>query len=493
MPPKSPSLLSRALLAIALMIGFYALAAGLAAGLLFLPLAGWRGVGLVHPGPAVGCILTALAVVKAAFPRRLRDQAAGVPLREADQPELFAVIREVATAAGHPMPDEICLIASVDAFVTQRGGWMGFGSQRVLAIGICLLQTAGVDELRGVLAHEFGHFTGGDTRLLPWIHETRAALGRSIEELEQQKSALRYPFRWYARLFRRLTLAVSRAQELAADRLAAGVVGTEAVVAGLLSLTGASKLFPVYFEQVVAPVISARRRPPLAKGLAQFMASAPMRPVALQIEERALATNEVDRDDSHPPLPERIAAALELGAPPRFPRVDRPAIELLSDRDSLEAHVLAWAFGRPKISSFRPIEWSEAGEEVIVPRWREEFARWNARPQRPFTGITLGQLPDRVESAWRIGKACASRYVDPQGYLGLGLFGLAVAAGLSLHRAGFKAASLPGAPVVFERAGHRFAIEVDVSLLFSRRLAADEWRARCSEAGVLDLPLDPAS
>ena len=29
-----------------------------------------------------------------------------------------------------------------------------------------------------MLAHEFGHFYGGDTKLGPWIYKTRAAIGQ---------------------------------------------------------------------------------------------------------------------------------------------------------------------------------------------------------------------------------------------------------------------------------------------------------------------------
>lgn len=52
---------------------------------------------------------------------------------------------------------------------------MGVGSKRVMGLGLPLLNALTVSELRAVLAHEFGHFVGGDTSLGKWIHKTRSA------------------------------------------------------------------------------------------------------------------------------------------------------------------------------------------------------------------------------------------------------------------------------------------------------------------------------
>jgi heat shock protein HtpX len=106
------------------------------------------------------------------------------------------VIREVARAAGQPMSSEVYLVPERNAFVTQRGGIMGFFSRRVFGLGLPLLRTLDADQMRAVLAHEFGHFHGGDTKLGLWIYKTRSAIGRTLHALEQRGSALSLPFRW---------------------------------------------------------------------------------------------------------------------------------------------------------------------------------------------------------------------------------------------------------------------------------------------------------
>ena len=75
-----------------------------------------------------------------------------------------------------PMPREVYLIGDVNAFVADRGGFMGFGSRRVMGLGLPLLSILSVSQFRAVLAHEFAHYYGGDTSLGPWVYKTQTAI-----------------------------------------------------------------------------------------------------------------------------------------------------------------------------------------------------------------------------------------------------------------------------------------------------------------------------
>jgi heat shock protein HtpX len=83
----------------------------------------------------------------------------------------------------------VYLIGQVNAFVADRGGIMGFGSRRVMGIGLPLLSILTVSELRGVLAHEFAHYYGGDTRLGPWVYKTQSAMIRTFQNIGKLGSA----------------------------------------------------------------------------------------------------------------------------------------------------------------------------------------------------------------------------------------------------------------------------------------------------------------
>src|SRR6185437_11012238 len=95
----------------------------------------------------------------------------------------------------------VFLMPDVNAWVAQRGGVMGFGSHRVMALGMPLMALLTVPEFRAVIAHEFGHYHGGDTRLGPWIYKTRSAIGRTLRELGRRNSWLVAIFRCYGDMF----------------------------------------------------------------------------------------------------------------------------------------------------------------------------------------------------------------------------------------------------------------------------------------------------
>jgi heat shock protein HtpX len=225
MTPRSPSVGFRAVLAVGLMFGFYALALGLAGALLWVPYAVFNYAGRIPAKLALSCLAGAAIILWSVMPRRDRFEAPGPELEPTKHPRLFQMIRGVASATKQEMPADVYLVGDMNAWVAHRGGLMGLGARGIMGLGLPLLQTLTVSELRAVLAHEFGHYHGGDTKLGRFVYGTRTAIGRTLENLGHHGSILQFPFIWYGKLFLRVSHAVSRRQELAADRLAAHVVG----------------------------------------------------------------------------------------------------------------------------------------------------------------------------------------------------------------------------------------------------------------------------
>src|SRR5882672_7506745 len=180
---SSPSIARRAVLAIVLMVGFYLLALAIVCGLLFIPYAEIMYANRLHFKLAAVCIIGALAILWSVLPRFDKFEAPGPSLTRAQHPRLFDQLEGIAQSTGQVMPSEVYLVPDVNAWVSQRGGIMGFGSRRVMGLGLPLMRMLTCSRFRAVLAHEFGHYYGGDTRLGPWIYKTRNAIIRTVTSL----------------------------------------------------------------------------------------------------------------------------------------------------------------------------------------------------------------------------------------------------------------------------------------------------------------------
>jgi len=116
---------------------------------------------------------------------------AGPELDAPAQPELFREIALVAQAAGGTYSIARLSDREFNAWVTYRGGVMDFGSAPVIGLGLPLLASLTRQQFRFLLAHEFGHYTGGDTMVGGWVYKTRASIQRVIGELEERRNWLR--------------------------------------------------------------------------------------------------------------------------------------------------------------------------------------------------------------------------------------------------------------------------------------------------------------
>ena len=131
--------------------------------------------------------------------------------------------------------------------------------------------------MRGIIAHEFGHYAGGDTRLGPWVWRTYDGVARTIDYLSDDdgddgwtQRAVRQPFIWYGNAFMRITAAIKRRQEFAADQLAARSAGRDAYTEALRRIHAYGPSFDAYWENEVAAVL---RRGPAAAGRPRLRAS----------------------------------------------------------------------------------------------------------------------------------------------------------------------------------------------------------------------------
>src|SRR5512143_564950 len=243
-------LAGRSLVALLLFVGYYVLALVVAGALFFTAYA----LTLLHIRSSVlflSCVFAGCLVLWSIIPRIDRFVTPGPRLSPEAHPRLFEEIGRAASALRQKVPRDVYLIPEPNAWVAQRGGLIGIGSRRVMGLGLTYLQIMTIAEFRTVLAHEFGHYWGGDTKLGPWIFKTRANIERTLESLASRdpnktnrgwsyagifakiKEAAMRPFELYSHMFLRVTSGISRRQELVADKLSSAYAGRDAAISGL--------------------------------------------------------------------------------------------------------------------------------------------------------------------------------------------------------------------------------------------------------------------
>lgn len=493
--PSSPSasLAGRAVVALLLLVGFYALAIGIAAGLLGLVYLMVASGGRLPLKLLLVAVVAAGVILWSILPRPDAFEPPGPRLAPEKHPRLFAALRKVAEATGQPMPAEVYLVPDLNAWVSSRGGVMGLGSRRIMGLGLPLLQILSVAELKAVLAHEFGHYHGGDVKLGPWIYQTRAAIGRTITTLHQAESTVMHlPFEWYGSMFLRVTHGISRHQEFQADALAARVVGPGPLVAGLKRIHGAALAYDAYLHSELAPVLKAGFRPPMAEGFQRFVSAKRLSEQIDAAVDEELRSGQTDPFDTHPALPERIAAveALRTQAPldPGSPSDDAPAIGLLEDLPSVERELLGHLLVDPsKVVDGEAIEWSDVGRRVYAGL-SQKAAEHHAKS---FQGLTAGTIPGDVPTlAWHANKALpelASRPAAERAVIAAQL--LAQILAHRLVEAGWTLEAMPGEPVVAVRGDERFSPAPQLVALARGELDQAAWRAECERLGIADLAL----
>ena len=489
-PEGTSWLVQRAMLALALMVGFYLFALLIVIALLSIPYAESMVLNRVDFRIAGACIGAALAVLWALVPRKDRFNPPGPRLDDSTSPRLFQVIREVAAATRQIEPSDVYLLGEVNAWVAQRGGTMGFGSRRVMGIGLPLLQALSVSEFKAIIAHEFGHYSSGDVKLGPWIYKTRAAIGRTIAGV--QGTFVEAPFQWYGRRFLKLTHAVSRQQEFIADRVAARVTSPADCASALRRVTALTPAYSTYLNEEVVPVLQAGFLPPVAEGFDQFLRSAQVADSTTRFADAVESDGRTNEFDTHPALRDRLAALDARGdsRPPVTP--GEPASALIADVGAYARALLEFAFGQDAVRRLKAIDWSLVGESVFASRWRalaKSQSKWLGRHR-------ADTIPSGTRAFIRLGSSLVQGGeldVSTDERVARATYVLAVGIGTLLLDRGWTAHTNPGMPVWFVRGSEMFEPISAVRALAEGMTTTEAWKSQCEALGITGVCLGAPS
>jgi Zn-dependent protease with chaperone function len=133
-------------------------------------LAGGRDDGFAFVA-ALPLTFFAIFMLKALFFRDRAPAARRVEIDAAREPALFAFLHRIADEAAAPRPHRVFLSAEVNAGVSYDLSIVNLlvPSKKNLTIGLGLINTLTLGEVRAVLAHEFGHFAQRAMAVGRWV------------------------------------------------------------------------------------------------------------------------------------------------------------------------------------------------------------------------------------------------------------------------------------------------------------------------------------
>jgi len=407
----------RAAVAVTLLMGFYVLGVVLLVAVVGLDVLILDSNTMLFV--LVGLPFTAamFALVGLAFratlvlPDRAMD---GVAVLETEQPALWAMVRAAAAAAGVAPPEFVWIESWFNAAVYEQPRWFGLRSgPRHLIIGAPMLIAFSPAKLDAVLAHEFGHFAHQDTRLLPLIRRGRAGLAWTLNTAGFFKTTAVSSGHWlvslqivtvrliraYAVRFMAITQQISRAQEYAADRISAELCGRD-TAAGVLAEIPAYHVAYQQFRQRFADAGVGLGLVPepevLFAGFGEMLHE-PRWQAAVESERNSPSAQEQNRFDSHPPMPDRVAALRALPDDGRAEDTSQVrAIDVLNGAQSLLAEV---ARHEAHFDERRPVDWDALTDAAARAHVQTAAVPLLAAMQK-ITGTppTLGEFLDHVEA-----------------------------------------------------------------------------------------------
>ncbi|ABF41741.1 peptidase M48, Ste24p [Candidatus Koribacter versatilis Ellin345] len=457
----------------------------------------------------IGGVILGCTILWSLVPRRDKFEAPGPTLAPDTCPRLFTELNQIAGDLNEAMPAEVYLVPDMNAFVAERGGFMGFGRRRIMGLGLPLLATLTIAEFRAVLAHEFGHYYRGDTRLGPSLYQARAGMVRTLQSLGKPNVVLQVAARFlvvniayrvvafllvgYWKFFLRATLSMSRKQEFRADELAAEIAGPNALIQGLRKIVPSGIAVGAFWNNEVKLILDAGYRPPLTRGFATFISARPVARVVNENLETILRDQKVDAFSTHPPLRDRIAKLSALPNNGVETRSDDalPATSLFENLDAAEQALLFTLLPKLRDKQLKPAAWEDLKPNIMLTHWRKRVAEI-APVLRPFTIdsipemlLNLGPIAVRVPDP-------PGRVLDPRQRRNRTIESIGCAVALVMVDHGWKIDSGPG-----ELRLVRENVEVDpfdiVEDLENGKSSAEAWATRTAAMGIAGAQLIPAA
>jgi Zn-dependent protease with chaperone function len=212
---------------------------------------------LIGLGLIAMSIFVFVSLISFMFKRSKVDLSGYLEVDRTSEPRLFAIIDEVVKEVNTSMPKHVYLTPEVNASVFFNSSFwsMFFPVKKNLTIGLGLMNTHTEIELKGIIAHEFGHFSQKSLRLSSYVYHVNKIIYSMIHDNENIENiadkiadwhqflgyfvqfggfiikGIKFILRKVYVLVNLNYLELSREMEFNADEVAVHVVGKEPMIA----------------------------------------------------------------------------------------------------------------------------------------------------------------------------------------------------------------------------------------------------------------------
>lgn len=217
---------------------------------------------LVKLGAIAGAGMLLFFTIKFLFKLKNPAPANRIMLTREDEPQLWSFVERICEETGAPRPKAIYVNPDVNAYVSYTNIWLSliFPVRKELTIGLGLVNCLNLSQFKGVVAHEFGHFSQRSMKIGSYINSANTIIHDMIftrdkwdELLQKWKSAdlrlsiaawvitpiiglIRQILRLFYSFLNIMYSSLSREMEFNADKVAVKVAGSEAIISALWNL-----------------------------------------------------------------------------------------------------------------------------------------------------------------------------------------------------------------------------------------------------------------
>lgn len=228
------------------------------------------GLGIMGLG-----VMVIIFLLKFLFMVNKHDSSGNIEITEAEQPTLFAFIRQITKETHTEFPKKVFISPEVNAGVFYNSSFwsMFLPVKKNLEIGLGLVNSLTISEFKAVVAHEFGHFSQRSMKLGSYVYNVNRVIYNLLYENKSYGGLIES---WagisgYFAIFARITVSIvtgiqkvlqwmygfinrnymslSRQMEFHADTIAAASSGSQNLITALQRLEVAQACYSAVIDK----------------------------------------------------------------------------------------------------------------------------------------------------------------------------------------------------------------------------------------------------